>query len=296
MNWNNLRTFLSVARAGSFRKAGEVEKIHYTTLARQMSALEKELDCKLIIRTTQGLILTKEGQKIADSLVQIESQILDLEAHAQDTNLETSGTIRVNLARFLSNKVILPYLTEFQKLYPDIKVEIILGNAESDLNKYEADIALWIIESKRIPENLVGKCLGKISTYIYGTAEYIEKFKPERPDTKATIIGDADGHEYMPHLIGSYVEHIPVGLRLEGVYVKAEASSEGQGLAKLPICVANLHEDLVPLRKETCPNKPDELWILTHPELKEVVRIRAFIDFISVKLKENHPEFWLTYE
>jgi DNA-binding transcriptional LysR family regulator len=296
MNWDNLRIFLYVAKAGSFRKAAEQEDIHYTTLARQVTNLEDSLGCKLIIRSKQGLILTDEGSSIIDSLKEIEEKISILKSAIQDTDEETSGTIRINLTRLLSNKVIFPYLTEFHKLYPDIKVEIIPGNAESDLNKHEADIAIWSIANKRIPENLVGKCLGKISTYIYGTAEYIENFNPESPDTKATIIGDSDGQKYMSYLTDTYLEHIPVGLRLEGVYVKAEASSNGQGLAKLPICVANLYENLVPLRKAPCPSQPDELWVLTHPELKKVARIRVFIDFISIKLKEDHPEFWLTYE
>jgi DNA-binding transcriptional LysR family regulator len=296
VNWENLHTFLPVVRAGSFRKAAELTKIHYTTLARRISALEEQLGCKLILRSKQGLILTQEGQILFDDLIGVETQILGLKASIQDKDDVPSGVVRVNLARFLAHKYILPHLKSFQEKYPQIKVELIAENSKSDINQHEADIALWVIESERVPENLVGKSLGEITTYLYGTAEYIKQHRPNSAESTATIIGDMDGHEYMPCLQNSYAKHIPVGLRLEGVYVKAKAASEGHGLALLPICVADEYQNLVPIQKKHCPEPPLNLWVVTHPDLRDIVRVKCFMDFITLKLKKDHPEFWATYE
>lgn len=59
-----LNTFVAVADCGSFTKASEVLFISPTAVMKQMNALEKHLELKLIERTPSGIHLTQAGAVI----------------------------------------------------------------------------------------------------------------------------------------------------------------------------------------------------------------------------------------
>jgi DNA-binding transcriptional LysR family regulator len=71
-NWDDLRIFGLVARAGSFRKASDRLGIQVPTLSRRIDALEHKLGQKLFDRTPRGLLLTEPGRRIFADVESIE--------------------------------------------------------------------------------------------------------------------------------------------------------------------------------------------------------------------------------
>lgn len=64
MTLTQLTYFISIAKYLSFRKAAEENYITQSALSRSMAALENELHCKLFVRTTRSVQLTREGMAV----------------------------------------------------------------------------------------------------------------------------------------------------------------------------------------------------------------------------------------
>ncbi len=61
MNWDDVRVFLAVARAGQFVAAARGLKVDHATVARRVTALETALNARLVDRRTTGVLLTGAG-------------------------------------------------------------------------------------------------------------------------------------------------------------------------------------------------------------------------------------------
>src|SRR5690606_22621760 len=84
-------------------------------------------------------------------------------------------------------------------------------------------------------------------------------------------------------------EHIPeerFAVRLDSLLGMVAAVRDGMGLGMLLCCLAEERGDLVRLAEAMDPLDTD-LWILTHPNLKGVARVKAFTDFLYGKLRAS---------
>ncbi len=91
MDWDNLRIFLAVARAGQFVAAGRQLKIDHATVGRRITALERSLNARLLERRTTGVALTAAGQRLLAAAERIETDMLQTQAALADTDVELSG-------------------------------------------------------------------------------------------------------------------------------------------------------------------------------------------------------------
>lgn len=64
MNWDDIRIFLAVQRAGTLRGAAQHLTIDQTTVSRRLAGLEQALGSRLFLRSTGGLVLTDTGQQV----------------------------------------------------------------------------------------------------------------------------------------------------------------------------------------------------------------------------------------
>jgi len=63
MDWDNVRVFLAVARAGQFVAAAKRLRLDHATVSRRIAALEAALGAKLFDRRTTGAKLTSAGER-----------------------------------------------------------------------------------------------------------------------------------------------------------------------------------------------------------------------------------------
>ena len=95
MNSHQLETFIQVADAGSFSKAGEVLYISPTAVMKQMNLLEKSLEVQLFQRTPRGLTLTNAGKSYYQDAKYILQYMKDAQVRAQNTMQEDGNRIRL---------------------------------------------------------------------------------------------------------------------------------------------------------------------------------------------------------
>src|SRR5689334_6108735 len=94
-DWDDLRFFLAVARAGRLTVAARQLEADHTTVSRRISALEAALKAKLFERSPQGYTLTEQGERLLKHAETMETQALSVASELGGADLALSGTVRI---------------------------------------------------------------------------------------------------------------------------------------------------------------------------------------------------------
>ncbi len=118
------RIFYETARFASFSAAANHLYISQSAISQCIHQLEKDLNTKLFVRSRRGVELTKEGsllfQKVESAILSIEQgETLLARLHHLD-----SGSLEIAAADTITSHYLLPYLEQFHKLYPNIRIEM----------------------------------------------------------------------------------------------------------------------------------------------------------------------------
>src|SRR6056297_2827584 len=94
-NWNDLRSFLAVARAGRLTTAARKLRIDHSTLSRRILSLEQALGEKLFERRSLGYKLTVAGEELLSEAEEMESLAIRMRGRVAGPSLGVSGTVRI---------------------------------------------------------------------------------------------------------------------------------------------------------------------------------------------------------
>lgn len=152
MNHLYLRAFYTVALECSFSKAAQILNVSQSTLSSHVKALEETYDVRLFERRNRTVITTDTGEALlahCRSLFQQEEAIVSLLHRSQRLQ---AGRLKVGAD---GPKHVLPVLSKFMALHPDITVSLYSGNAKSvtqELLDYETDVAIVATLSELHPQ------------------------------------------------------------------------------------------------------------------------------------------------
>lgn len=178
---NDMALFVEVVKAMSFRQASEATGVPNSTLSRRISALEKSIGLRLLHRTTRKIELTESGQLYYERCRRIVEEAKLAHEQLDGILTQPSGTLRASLPVDFAIHYMVPLLTEFAVLYPDIAFEFDLTPRQVDLVAEPFDVAIRMGELK--DSNLIARQLAKLPTYLYASPKYIETFgEPTHPD------------------------------------------------------------------------------------------------------------------
>jgi len=284
-NWNDLRVFLAVARAGSLSGAAEELGVNHSTVFRRIGAFETELGVRLFERLQNGYLLTPAGEELRDGALRIEEEIAGLSRKVTGQDLRLSGTVRVTTIDMLALGLLPRHLAAFHAAFPGIEVDLVIDNATLSLSRREADIALRVGNTP--PETLVGRRAGRLVFAVYRSADYCAH-SPETDLAQHDWIGFDSEHAALARRFAAYLPEARPILRTNSVAAALAATQAGIGLAILPCGLADLEPDLV----RVAPVPDDftlDLWLLTHEDLRQTARIRAFLDFLAEALAKEAP-------
>lgn len=123
------RIFNEVANVGNITAAAEKLHISQPAVSKSIKSLESQLGGPLFVRTKRGVNLTEEGKELHAYIKLAIEHIRNAENRFTDMINLNMGTIRIGISRTLVKEYLLPYLEEFHKRYPNIKIEIITNKA-----------------------------------------------------------------------------------------------------------------------------------------------------------------------
>ncbi|MCL4676300.1 MAG: LysR family transcriptional regulator, partial [Pararhodobacter sp.] len=168
-DWDDLRLFLAVARAGSLSGAARSLGVTHSTVFRRIGAFEARLRVRLFDRLPGGYALTQAGEEMRDSVIRIEEEITALALKVTGQDQRPTGTIRITTTDLLAVGVLPRHVAAFRAEWPEIEIEVIVADTVLDLTRREADVALRIGNPGQ--ETLIGRRVGRLAFAAYGAAD-----------------------------------------------------------------------------------------------------------------------------
>lgn len=286
-DWNDLRHLLAIARGGNLAAAARSLSVNHSTVFRRLAAFEDALGVRLFERLPEGYVLTAEGETIRAHAEAVERSIHALERAVAGSDFRLSGDVRITTAPNLASNYIARYLPAFRALHPDIRVEIAAADSDFDLARREADLALRA--TTQPPDYLVGRKVVDLPWLACASRDYLaEHGRPRTTDELAAhaLIGADARFARLPVFAWLHARHPYERFvtRAGDLNTMAALAGAGLGIALLPADQADA--SLVQLFAVE-PPFASPLWLLTHPDLRHVARIKALADFLHERLRED---------
>lgn len=139
----NIQKYLALAKTveyGSFTKAAEVLNYSQSGISRMIHDLEKEWKVSLLERGRNGIRLTSDGLKLLPFVQNVCSEYQKLQSQVDELNGLQTGLIRVGTISSTATHWLPAIIQEFQKDYPNIDYELLLGDY--------TEIENWILEGR----------------------------------------------------------------------------------------------------------------------------------------------------
>ncbi|KAA0684963.1 LysR family transcriptional regulator [Azospirillum brasilense] len=271
LNWDDLRVFLELARTGSLSAAARALRISHATVGRRVAALEEGLGCGLVERRADGYSLTLDGEAVfalADGMDERALAILRQVSSRGGREAGLTGTVRLTTTQALADRFLMPRLGPFRARHPGIDLEVTVDNRSLSLARREADIAIRLARPQR--GDLIARRLAAIRYGLFAVVG--------APDA---MIGYDEALADLPEAVwlARHTAGRRVALRSNSLQTQLAAAKAGFGVALLPFWLVAGEPNLRPVPC-AAPPLEREAWLVLHPDLRDVPRIRALIEHL----------------
>ncbi len=284
LNWDDLKFFLAVSRAGSVRAAAEELKVNHATVSRRINNFESSLGQRLFERTSQGYIRTRLGDEIFNEAAYLEERLSNVERRIIGNDEALSGEIRVTMPELVAEDLLLEGCALFCKKYPQVELDLVDSIKLLNLANREADVAFRIV--KEPPEYLIGRKLAVLHRACYMTKNNLPLLKTEGWLEQQNWIGWNDKQRKPIGKIAKEYPRFSSKHKIATAKLQAVATREGMGIGVLPCFVGDKDSELVRIPPYTSEAKYD-LWILSHPDLRKNAKIQTFVRFMTEYVQEK---------
>ncbi len=273
LNLNDLTYVAAVTRTGSLAAAARELQVNHATVFRRIASLEASLGVRLFERNNGRYVATVAGEELAATGASVNDTAERSLRKVAGYEMQPSGVVRITTTDSIATRLLNSGLQQCRATYPEISVHVGVDNAMLDLARRDADIA--VRPTLRPPDYLIGNRIAPLAFAVYGAQDYLQ----QQPDQElAAHQWLALSEAYERHRSLQWLQRIVplerVGLRIDGFAGLARACEDGLGLAVLPCWIG----DAAPaLRRVQEPQAElaSELWVLTHPDLRNTPRVRA---------------------
>jgi DNA-binding transcriptional LysR family regulator len=290
-DWNDLRYFLAVARTGSTIAAAKLLGVNQSTVQRRLAVLEEAVGRKLVERLPSGYRLTSFGDELRPHAEAVEVAVANFDRRIAAADTAPSGTVRLTCAEGMAYRFIPRMLDVFHARYPGLRVDLIIADRYLDLAKGEADIALRAGESK--DSALICRKLADTPWALYASRSYAGRHDcvdgTDNLDRHAIIHFDGElEHLGVSKWLRSVAPNAVVTARSNHVIGMLLTVKSGVGIGPLPVQIGDMEDDLVRVH-DPVPESMSSVYLLVHPDLRNVPRVRALFDFMVSEIESFHP-------
>ncbi len=293
IDWDALRIILAIEKGGSLSAAAVDLGVNQATVGRHLRRLEGKLESRLFNRFNYGLEPTTAGRKAIEVAQAVEREVTNLSREIVGSDQVATGTIRVSTPLGMMQYGLAEYFNEFCRQHPSIDIQMTATDAT--LSFVDRKVDIFIRAEDNPSTGLWGYKLVDLGFGFYASKEFLEYWRPK-------MIADPENVE-VPFLArstsryeddqGCFAENYPNANTvmacddLESMIALVKA---GTGIGRLPHFIANHSSGLetIPSSKNT-GEKP--LWVLTYPDLREIKRIRVFMELIKDNFAKRRAAF-----
>jgi DNA-binding transcriptional LysR family regulator len=284
--------FAKVAQRGSFSRAAVELGLAKATISKAITRLERRIGAALLHRTSRRVVLSEVGRNLLAHASQLLNEGEAAEAYAFAQSETPRGTVRLAVPMSFGLAHVAPILPEFLTSYPEVMIDLHLGDEIVDLVGGGFDIALRIAA---LPDSaMIARRLCQVRRLVVGAPAYFDRRgRPTHPAELADH--DCLGYAYLAspevwrfvHIGGDEAAVTPRGpLRANNADALAPALRAGLGLAVQP--EFTVWKDIAAGRLEqVLPGwslPPIALHSVTPPGRLRPIRVGVLIDFLVQRL------------
>lgn len=297
-DWDNIRIFLAVARASSFRTAATTLGMTGHAIGHRIAQLERQLNVVLFTRHRAGVRLTEDGQKLMSSALAMEEAALGIIRRRGTLAQPFRGEVRLAATEGLGTFWLTPRLIEFVRAHPQILIDLHCSMQRPDelILRAHADLAIQI--EQPIPRDLVVRKIGRMHVVPCASREYLKTY-----GMPASVEDIADHHrlvmQYSNQGRGSefYNEVFKSRPQIGFMAMRTDASTamyaavlSGLALGWLPTYYFAIGTQVLPL--DVGPPTYFDIWLSYHPDTGKLPRVRRMIDWaIEAFRPQSNPWF-----
>jgi DNA-binding transcriptional LysR family regulator len=289
LQWDDLRLFLAVARAGGLAGAARAVGISPPTLGRRMTSLERCLSRALFVRQRDGYGLTSGGKDLLRLAEALELDALKIDRWRTSDGI--GAVVRIAAGAWTS-AFIARHIADLVDENEDTQIELVTGTSAADLLRREANLGL----RNRRPEipGLAGYKLTRVAFAVYGGRTYVGEKAEARDHRRFRMcrwIALSPPGPKTPSAVwlDEHLQQAPV-LRCRSAQEVLEAARGGFGLCVLPCFVGDASGELA-----RASNNIDELehdqWLVSHDEDRQQRHIRRISEKLRALMKMHRALF-----
>lgn len=172
-----IQLFVRLADLGSFTRLAEQMDTSKSMISKEISRLEEDLGVRLLHRTTRNLRLTHAGEGYLQRARDILAQLDAADSFVQDLQQTPRGRLKVNAPMALGITDLSQMFADFMRAYPDIELDVHLGDEEIDLVEQGFDLG-FRASSQTLDSAYVGRPLLRFGYHICAAPDYLQQHPP----------------------------------------------------------------------------------------------------------------------
>jgi DNA-binding transcriptional LysR family regulator len=290
IDWDQIRVFLAVARAGQLAGAAARLGLDVSTVSRRLDRLEAELATHLFDRTRDGTVLTAAAEAMLPAAEDMERGLAQFAAAVDAIETTAEGVVRMTAPPGVADAFVAPLLARFHDRFPRVAVELDASTAYADLTRREADVALRairprsgdliatkVVSTRSLPMTspAYAAALGKLRRW--SDARWINYGAELASIPTARWVAAHAGDAIVLHTshYGCQIGAAEAGL---GVMLASEPFRHVRRL--VPLAIARGLQpawDALPI---------EDLWLVGHRALRTVPRVAALWEFLAEHLSD----------
>lgn len=169
----SIELFCLAAEAGSFTAAAQLAGVTPAAVSRSILRLEQRLGSRLFARTTRSIRLTEAGRNFFLQCSQALTQLVEAQQEVMGAQTTPSGLLRISLPTTYGHHRILPLLPKFRALYPQVSVDIHLGNRNIDFVGEGYDLAIRV--RAQPDSSMIARLLEDAKLVVVASPDYLRK-------------------------------------------------------------------------------------------------------------------------
>lgn len=234
-----MKLFVRVVDAGSFTTVADELNVTTSMISKEIRRLEDELGVRLMHRSTRGQQLTSIGEGYLQRCRELLIQMDDADAYVQHMQSNPKGKLRINAPMGLGITDLSKMFSAYMKAYPDIELDIQLGDESQDLIEHGFDLG-FRASSQSFDSNYIGKPLTQFNFQVCASPDYLAN----HPAIKK--VSDLENHNCFVYSYFRGGSHWPLNkgvnirgnLKVNSTLFMRQVIEEGLGIGFLPSFIA----------------------------------------------------------
>ena len=296
--FSDLAFFQLLLQKGTMAAAAQEMGITPPSVSKRLATLENRLGVRLLHRTTRRMSLTSEGEMYLDGGGRLLEELNELEQAVTGAKATPRGLVRISATLGFGREHIVPALSEFVRIYPEVQTQLHLTAQPVNMVKEGFDISIRFGD---LPDSrLTARKLAANRRILCAAPSYLEKSsEPTSPKElqqhSCIILRESD------ETFGTW--HLSHGARQETIKVDGSLSSndgacvlawalDGHGI------LMRSEWDVAPyIRSErlrvVLPDwsaPPADIYLVYPTKANLTAKTRTLIDFLLEKFKSNRAD------